>query len=235
MKAAADLKEQFLSLVSHELRTPVTVVISNATVLLRRGQSLSGEDYQQSLQDIANEGRRLETVIENLLFLTRLESDRELELEPVSLRRMVSECIDSFAHGSSARIVETVEEGPLDVVSGQPELLAMVLDNLLSNAAKYSDPGTPILVRSRMNEGGEAEITVRDQGIGIEESDLPQLFTPYYRSEAAIRHAKGMGVGLAVCKRIIEAHGGRIWASPRPEGGTDFTFCLPSGAHHGGK
>ena len=233
LKAAVDLKEQFLSLVSHELRSPVTVVISNASLLQRRRHSLSTEDYEQSLQDIVTEGRRLETVIESLLLLTRLESDRQVDLEPVSVRRLLADCVNSFLERHATRPVEVVEGSPPDLVSGQPELLAMVIENLLNNADKYSNPGSPIVVRLSTNESGEAEITVRDSGIGIDESELSHLFTPFYRSEAAASHAKGMGIGLTVCKRIVEAHGGRIWASPRSAGGTDFTFCLPGGAPDG--
>ena len=156
-----------------------------------------------------------------------------MDLEPVSVRRLLADCVNSFLERHATRPVEVVEEGPPDVVSGQPELLAMVIENLLNNADKYSNPGTPIVVRLSKNDNGGAEITVRDSGIGIDESESSRLFTPFYRSEAAAKHAKGMGIGLAVCKRILEAHGGRIWASGRSEGGTDFTFSLPGGGPDG--
>lgn len=104
----------------------------------------------------------------------------------------------------------------------------MLLDNLITNAHKYSPPGEQIEVNLRANDGGEVEVTVRDHGIGIDEAALPELFTPFYRAYSAKQFAPGMGLGLAVCKRIVDAHGGRTWAHSRPEGGSDFSFALPA-------
>jgi two-component system osmolarity sensor histidine kinase EnvZ len=101
-----------------------------------------------------------------------------------------------------------------------------VLENLISNAAKYSKDDAPIEVSLRTNESGSAEVLVRDHGIGLNESDLESVFTPFFRSDRAKTLAKGMGLGLAVCKRLIEAQNGRVWAVRRPEGGCDFFFTL---------
>jgi two-component system, OmpR family, sensor histidine kinase KdpD len=106
--------------------------------------------------------------------------------------------------------------------------MAMVVENLVANADKYSRPATTIEIYMRRNHTGEAEVTVSDHGIGIDESELPELFTPFYRAGTAREYATGMGLGLAVCKRIVEVHGGHIWATRRTDGGSDFTFTVPS-------
>jgi signal transduction histidine kinase len=103
----------------------------------------------------------------------------------------------------------------------------MVLENLINNADKYSPPDGAIEVSATTDEQAMLLIRVRDQGIGIADKDRENLFAPFYRSDNARQYASGMGLGLAVCKRIVEAHGGEIWIEHRPEGGTDFVFSLP--------
>jgi PAS domain S-box-containing protein len=225
--AAAAFKDQFLGLVSHELRTPISTVVANALILLRQGDLLEREDRLQALQDIATEGEKLQTVIENLLLLTRIEASNGLDFEPLRFNDIVTEQVGSFLHRNRTRRIEVSTEKDLDVVNGQRMLIAMVIENLISNADKYSPPETTIEISLGTNHEGEVEITVSDHGIGIDESELPELFTPFYRAGMAREYASGMGLGLAVCKRIVEVHGGRIWATTRRDGGSDFTFNIP--------
>ena len=116
------------------------------------------------------------------------------------------------------------EEVP--IVRGQPEFLSLVVDNLVTNADKYSPIEAPIEILVHPNGNDDVEICVRDYGIGLEESDIEQVFTPFYRSSRAKSQAKGLGLGLAVCKRVLEAQGGSIRAAARPEGGSDFIFSI---------
>jgi PAS domain S-box-containing protein len=226
--AAAAFKDQFLGLVSHELRTPISTVLANALILLRQGDLLDREDRLQALQDIATEGEKLQKVIENLLLLTRIEASHGLDFEPLRFNEIVAEQVESFRHRNPTRRIHvSMENGPF-WVSGQRMLMAMVVENLVANADKYSPPATTIEIYMRRNHTGEAEVTVSDHGIGIDESELPELFTPFYRAGTAREYATGMGLGLAVCKRIVEVHGGDIWATRRREGGSDFTFTVPS-------
>ena len=227
MEEAIRLKDQFLGLVSHELRTPISTVVGNALILLRRGDLLNAEARTQALSDIATEGEKLQRVIENLLMLTRMEATGGLDLQPFSLSELLAESVHVFARQNpSRRVVLPPEDAPL-MVEGQRDLLAIVTANLIGNAHKYSPDGEPIEVLLRTKESGEVEVRVRDHGIGVDETEMPNLFVPFYRTGAARRYAAGMGLGLAVCKRIIQAHAGRIWAERRPEGGTDFVFTLP--------
>ena len=100
------------------------------------------------------------------------------------------------------------------------------MENLLSNADKYSPAHAEVEVVLRV-EDGEATVSVLDRGIGIDPADADQLFTPFYRTDAAKSHANGIGIGLAVCKRVIDSQGGRIWARPRQGGGSELAFVLP--------
>jgi PAS domain S-box-containing protein len=226
--AAAAFKDQFLGLVSHELRTPISTVVANALILLRQGDQLEQADRLQALQDIATEAEKLQKVIENLLLLTRIEASHGLTFEPLSFDDIVTEQVESFSHRNLTRGIDVTTDTSLPRVNGQRMLIAMVIENLISNADKYSPPEETIEICIRSSHEGEVEITVSDHGIGIDESELPDLFTPFYRAGTAREYATGMGLGLAVCKRIVEVHGGRIWATRRSDGGSDFRFTIPS-------
>jgi signal transduction histidine kinase len=227
MEVAIALKDQFLGLVSHELRTPISTVVANALVLRHRGELLRPEDRDQALEDIATEGQKLQKIIENLLMLTRMEAASGPNFRPVAVQDVVSAQVQSFKRQAVEREVAVSADGNLPSVSGQEDLIAIVVANLLGNANKYSPHDSLIEVDLTLNPKDEVEVHVRDRGIGIAESELPNLFTPFYRTGVAKGYAAGMGLGLAVCKRIVEAHGGRIWAERRPEGGSDFAFTLP--------
>jgi two-component system sensor histidine kinase KdpD len=120
----------------------------------------------------------------------------------------------------------TVDDG-VPIACAEPLLVCHVLENLLSNAAKYSPTGTEVQVTVTTGPRGEPMVLVADQGIGFSDDEAALLFTPFFRSQAAAVRAGGMGLGLAVCRRIVEAQGGSISARVRPEGGAEFAFTLP--------
>jgi signal transduction histidine kinase len=220
------LKDQFLGLVSHELRTPVATILGNALLLLRRDGSLPEGARKQALEDVAGEAQKLQRTIENLLLLTRLEAGPGPLTTSFDMAELAGQAAAAFLNRNPGRPV-TVDVTPgLPAASGQPALVAMVLENLLANAAKYSADGLPVEV-SLSTTGGEVLVSVRDYGIGLDAGDEDALFTPFFRSSRARGWAGGIGLGLAVCKRVIEAQQGRIWAVARPEGGCDFRFALP--------
>jgi len=220
------VKDEFLSLVSHELKTPIATILGNALVLLRRGDTLPAADKEQALRDVADEADKLQRIIENLLLLTRLDAGQELDTEPVRVPALVAQAIAGFQHRNVKRPISMLEEGGVPIALGQPAMLLLVIENMISNADKYSPSGAPIECVVRENSEGEIDVSVRDYGIGLDTAEAEELFTPFYRSPKARAKAKGMGLGLAVCKRLVEAQGGRIWACARPEGGCDFTFTL---------
>jgi signal transduction histidine kinase len=220
------VKDEFLGLVSHELRTPVTTIVGNAQLLRDRSARLSDDDRSSMLDDIATDAERLRGLVENLLLLTRLESGHSAESEPQILAHVVHKAIDRYAARQTSRRIELDSEPRHVIVDADRAYLEMLLENLLSNADKYS-PGHSIidvLVRTVSNE---AHVLVLDRGIGIDEEEAGRIFTPFYRSEQARVQAAGAGIGLSVCRRVAESLGGRIWARPREGGGTEFGFALP--------
>jgi signal transduction histidine kinase len=230
LQRANAVKSEFLGLISHELRSPIATVIGNGMLLLKRGHLLGEEDKMQALTDMVSEGERLQRVIENLLFLVRTEAGHKLDVEPVYLPRLVEGAIEAFNRRHPGRDVIVKNIGDSPVALGEPTLIALVVDNLISNANKYSPAEAQIEVHIGQSESGLPQVRVRDDGIGLDEVDVDTLFVPFYRSSKAKTHAKGVGLGLAVCKRIVDAQNGRIWAESRPEGGSDFVFTLqPAG------
>jgi PAS domain S-box-containing protein len=218
-------KDQFLSLVSHELRTPIATIVGNALLLNSRGDTLEEQDRRQSVSDIVNEGQKLHRIIENLLLLSRLEAGTSLDLEPLQLDKILASSAESIERRTGRTVFLDVQPA-LPPVFGQETLVAQVIENLLSNADKYSPPNTCIEARLRPNDAGQIELAIRDHGMGLGESETEDVFTAFYRSKEAKQAASGMGIGLAVCRRIVEAHGGEICARNHPEGGAEFTFTL---------
>jgi signal transduction histidine kinase len=226
LQRANAVKSEFLGLISHELRSPISTVVGNGLLLLNRGHLLDEDDRTQALQDIVTEADRLHSVIENLLLLVRVEAGQKLDVVPVNLTQIVHEAVDGFYRRHTGRQVEVHDQGDAPIALGEGTLITLVVDNLISNANKYSPDGALIEVFLRRNQDGNPEILVRDYGIGLEEVDVDTLFVPFYRSSMAKTQAKGVGLGLAVCKRVVEAQDGRIWAESRSGGGSDFVFTL---------
>ncbi|MBF6599194.1 MAG: PAS domain S-box protein [Dehalococcoidia bacterium] len=226
LRLAVQAKDEFLGLVSHELRTPITTIFGNAQVLHYRGARLDSETRDRAIADIEQESERLHRIIDNMLVLSRLEAGRTLQTEPVVVPRMIERVVGGFRQRQPRRQVEVEVEEGLPPVSAEPVYFEQVLRNLLSNAGKYSPPSEQVLVQASREDGCVA-VRVLDQGPGIPEDEMSQIFRAFYRSPRTSAQAPGAGIGLAVCKRLIEAQGGRIWARPREHGGAEFGFTLP--------
>jgi PAS domain S-box-containing protein len=220
------VKDEFLGLVSHELRTPVTTIFGNARLLQDRGETLPGHARRSMIDDIAADSDRLLGVVENLLLLTRLESGAHPDLEPQVLDHVVRKAVASFRKRHPSRRIRMRVRGPHVIVDADRTYLDLLVENMLSNADKYSAPDEEIQVVVRI-AGAEARVTVLDRGIGFAEDQANRLFEPFYRSDEARARANGIGVGLAVCRRVAECQGGRIWAQPRRGGGAVIAFALP--------
>ncbi|MEP7041251.1 MAG: ATP-binding protein [Chloroflexota bacterium] len=226
LAASNAVKDEFLGLVSHELRTPVTTIFGNAHLLRGRAGLLATEETDSMLTDIADESNRLLGIIENLLLLTRLGSGTPPEHEPQLIAHVTRNAVDGYRqHHPERAITLEVQPGQM-VVEADRGHLEMLLDNLLTNATKYSPASTKIEVVISSDDR-EACVSVLDRGIGIEDADASQLFTAFYRTDAAKRRSNGLGIGLAVCQRIVNSLGGRVWATPRDGGGTEAGFALP--------
>ena len=228
LRGSNAVKDEFLGLVSHELRTPVTTIFGNAQVLRDKADTLAEADRRSMVADIAEDSERLLGIIENLLLLTRLGSGTKPDVEPQVLNHVVRRAIDAFSRRHAGRRVLFNGVAQQLIVDADRTNIELLIDNLLSNADKYSPRATDIDVVLQV-EGNEAQVLVLDRGIGLCEDDAEALFAPFYRSVTAKKQANGIGVGLAVCKRVIESHDGRIWAKPRDGGGSEFGFALPIG------
>lgn len=220
------VKDEFLGLVSHELRTPVTTIFGNARLLRERGDQLGDAQRNSMIVDIAEDSDRLLAIVENLLLLTKLASGSPVDSEPQVLAHVVRKSVASFQRRHPGRAIKLTVEPQHLIVETDRTYLELLLENLLSNATKYSPVSSEIEVVVHC-EGNEARVLVLDRGIGLGDIDPERLFTVFFRTEEAKRHASGIGVGLAVCRRMLEVQGGRIWAEPRDGGGSEFGFALP--------
>jgi len=226
LRAAAELKDEFLGLVSHELRTPISTILGNGLLLVRHWATIPQDDRQQALSDIASEAEKLQEIIENLLLITRMEAGH-LDSEPLAMRRLVEDSIEDFRRMHPERLLSLQAADGLPPALGEPTLVPLIMRNLLSNADKYSPREKPIEVTLRFSEETDSlEVAVRDYGIGLDTSDLDTVFEPFFRSARSRKYAKGMGLGLALCKRVSEAQGGRIWVEPQEDAGLRFVFQL---------
>jgi PAS domain S-box-containing protein len=222
------LKDQFLGLVSHELRTPISTIIGNGQILLRRFDRLPEADRHQALADIVSESERLQRIVENLLLLTRMEATGEFKPEPIDLSALANEVIAAFHKRSPGRAITFHMGEDVPTASGDTTLVALVLHNLIGNAEKYSSPESPITVTLARNDANRPEVHVIDQGIGLSTEEIDKVFDPFYRSPSAKVKAHGMGLGLAVCKKVVDAMGGSIRVEANCGAGCDFGFSLPA-------
>jgi signal transduction histidine kinase len=223
LEEANRAKDEFLGMISHEMKTPLTIISGNAEILERRLPA-DDEMMREALQDVRDASGRLLSNVENLLTLARI-GDRALELEPFPLRLTLDHVV--AARRASAHPINL--RCPAHAFAlGVPEVVEQVLENLLTNALKYSPPDETIEVAVRRC-AREFEIAVRDRGAGVPPGQLEAVFAAFYRSPDTSDMATGMGVGLAVCRSLVAAMGGRMWASSRAGGGTEFIFTLAVG------
>jgi signal transduction histidine kinase len=220
------VKDEFLGLVSHELRTPVTVIYGNTEILQSRHEHMSQADRKQAIDDLSYESRRLLRIIENLLVLARVELGAAPELLPHNIARLIKTQVESHQRYFQGRRIDVAMENN-EVIDCDATYMELIIGNLLSNAEKYSSTDQPIEIQVTSNSG-EVMIAVLDRGRGIGLTEVDLLFKPFYRSPEVEGKVSGMGIGLAVCKRLAEMQGGRIWAEPRDGGGSVFGIALPS-------
>jgi signal transduction histidine kinase len=229
---AIKARETFLSVAAHELKTPLTALLGQAQLFQRRADqdTTIDERHRRSAEVIANQARRLDVLINALLDVSRLVQGHMLiDRAPFDLRAFVSEVIRDFSpllarHRIHYTDISSPE--PL-IVDGDSMRLEQVLNNLLTNAVKYSPGGGRIVVQLGKS-GAAATITVGDNGIGIPQAELPRLFERFYRVEGAHgRRIPGAGIGLYVVKEIVELHGGHVSVESVEGQGSAFTVALP--------
>lgn len=226
LREASRAKDDFLGIVSHELRTPITTIYGGARLLGARRDQLSSENADELISDIEQESERLYRLVQNLLVLARSERT-EVEKEPVSLRQQTQKLIAMFARRRAHRIVDVRIEPGAEVAWAEDSYLDQIMLNLLTNADKYSPPELPIEIEISV-EGGEHIFRVLDRGPGVKDTEIDLIFESFFRSNVTADQARGTGVGLAVCRRLVVAQGGRVWANLREGGGLEVGFALPA-------
>ncbi len=225
-KEAERMREEYLSLISHDLRAPLAVIMGQADWLRRLLAQRGLEREAGSAESILRGARRMNAMIQDLVESARLESGRmEMRKEPTDLLALVSEVAERVGSLEERKRLQVEVSEWVPPVSADPERIERVLVNLITNALKYSTPGTPVIIRVGRLEG-EAVVSVTDQGPGIAPEDLRHLFERFFRAETA-KPAQGLGLGLYITRLIVEAHGGRIWAESQVGKGSTFSFSLP--------
>jgi signal transduction histidine kinase len=223
------LKSDFVSMVSHELRTPLGLIKGYVGTLLRRDAPLDEATREEFLQVIDEETDRLTELVTNLLDMSRIEAGTlRIERRPIQLTRLLGDSAERLRAREPDRALYVDVPGGLPTVRADERRIAQVVDNLLTNAARYSPEATPITLDARAVNGG-VEVRVVDQGIGIPPEKQDQVFEKFFRVDASdTRRFAGTGLGLAICRGIVQAHGGEIWVQSEPGHGSTFAFRLPT-------
>ena len=224
------LRNDFLAMVSHELRTPLTAIKGSTATVLSTSIPFSPIEIRRFFRTIDEQADLLSELVSNLLDATKIEAGA-LVVTPrqTDAKALVNEAVSTFMHGGARNYIQVDLPPDLPPVSADPQRVTQVLNNLLSNAAKYSPASSKILVTASLMEP-YVTIYVTDEGQGLSSEQLPSLFKKFSRVslQEGDEEIEGEGLGLAICKGIVEAHGGRIWAESEGEGrGTRFAFTIP--------
>jgi signal transduction histidine kinase len=230
-QAARTRYQQAMHFVTHEMRTPLSAIQGSSELISR--YALTEEKRQQIARLINSESKRLARMVEVFLNVERLSAgEMELKHEPIHVKEMVDICV--------GRVIPLAERKRIGIVlnpiaedlqlTGDRELMEYACYNLLTNAVKYSPQQTEIAV-SGWKEEGQVRIAVKDQGIGMDQKEVKQIFQKFYRTKKAEDSGEaGTGIGLAIVQQIMEQHGGRIEVSSQPGSGSCFTLALPQSA-----
>jgi signal transduction histidine kinase len=227
LEALDRAKSMFVATVSHELRTPLTALLGFGEVLATRTYPTT--EVQRLAGIMCRETERLARIVDDLLDLSRMERGLGPSIVPtaVAVGPAITGAIALFRRGRASHDLVVALDDGLPDIQADPDAFDRILKNLVSNAIKYSPIGGPVTVNARAGAGG-VEIVVADQGRGIPAAALPRIFEPYYRAPDTADAARGVGLGLAVVKALVEAHGGTIRVESVVGQGTRVAFTLPN-------
>jgi len=229
LEVASRHKSEFLANMSHELRTPLNAVIGFADLLLERMFGELNDKQEEYLRDILDSGRHLLSLINDILDLSKIEAGRmELDVTDFQLSHAIENAlilVRERAAGRGIALHQTVD-ARLGPVSGDERKIKQVLLNLLSNAIKFTPQGGRIEVRAAPGEGF-VEVSVRDTGVGIAPAEQDAVFEEFRQVGSSAARHEGTGLGLSLCRKFVELHGGRIWVESEVGRGSTFTFRLP--------
>jgi signal transduction histidine kinase len=230
LETASRHKSEFLANMSHELRTPLNAIIGFSQVLRQRLFGDINEKQDEYLDDILSSGNHLLSLINDVLDLSKVEAGQvEVEVADFSLRETLERGIvmvreRAVKNGVQLSLGLTADA---DILRGDERRLRQVVFNLLSNAVKFTPAGGKVTVTTaRVN--GEVYVSVSDTGPGIALADQERIFDEFQQTDVGVQHGEGTGLGLALSKRLVELHGGRIWVESAPGHGSNFVFAMPS-------
>ncbi len=222
------MKSEFVSTAAHELQTPLASIIGFSELLLLQKDELPADVQQESLSYIFEKAESLSKIVDDLLDISRIESGRPIELfaEPCDLKDLVTSTVRPYqAHQQNHQVEVYLCSEPAEVTADRRKL-EQVLDNILSNAFKYSPGGGVVRLRV-CREGAHYRVSVEDCGIGMTAEQQERVFEKFYRANASDSSIGGTGLGMSVARFFVEAHGGRIWVESEPAKGTRVSFSLP--------
>jgi len=222
------LRNSLLSSVSHDLRTPLATITGAVSTILEQRERLDAQTQRELLESVHEEAERLNRLVQNLLEMTRLESGAlQLKRELHPPEEVIGAALGRLGKRLADRRVTTSVPPDLPLVAMDDVLIEQVLVNLLDNALKYTPAGSPIEVIATATDQN-LTIEIADHGPGLPPGEEDRVFEKFFRGDQIV--ARGAGLGLAICRGIVRAHGGRIWAQNLPGGGVAFLFTLPLGA-----
>ena len=227
LDAAFSQQKQFTSDAAHELRTPVSVMLTQTQTALNRERDAAS--YKQTVEACQRAAQRMRKLIESLLALARFDAGQEvLNRQRFDFSKTINDCAEMVQPLVDERGVKiSIEAGPLEI-TGDSGRLAQVVTNLLTNAIQYNQPGGEVRV-TLAAQNGLAVLTVTDTGQGIAPEDLPRVFSRFFRADPSRTGAGNAGLGLAISKAIVEAHGGTLVVASEANAGATFTVRLPLG------
>ncbi len=221
-------RSTFISVISHELQTPIAIIKGYASTLARTDATFETEAQHSRLLAIEEEADRLNKLVGNLLYASRIQAGGlQMEIAPLDLSNLVEKVVHRLQVKSPGVTVKVNLPPNLPTVIADRDRIEEVLENLLDNAVKYS-PNRPEVTVECHSTGDEVIVGVSDAGMGISLRDQEQIFDRFYRiGNNVTRSMQGAGLGLYICRAIVEAHGGRIWVESTLHHGSTFSFSLP--------
>lgn len=229
-RALDRMKDEFISTVSHELRTPLTSLRASLGLIQSGALSTKPERTRQMLDIAIGNTDRLVALVNDILDLERINSGKtELNYSMFGIDEMLRKAAATQRMQAARADIEIEVEAQQVDAWADPDRVAQTINNLISNAIKFSPKGGRIVFKASRTENGEIQIEVQDSGPGIPEDKLEQIFERFHQVDASDSRSRGgTGLGLAICRSIVEQHGGRIWATSKPDEGSSFFFTLPS-------
>ena len=223
-------KDEFLDTVAHELKTPITGIRATTELLMDDEDDMPSEIKAQFLKNMLQDSDRLSRLIHNILDFEKLSKGRtQLSIQKYNIRETIQKTLDSLIHIANKKEVQLVNSNTSDVFAEYDEdRIMQVLTNLISNALKFTESTTGSIIADYKYDKGFLEVSIKDNGKGIPEEDIPFVFDKFYQSKHQnILKPEGSGLGLAISKQIIENHNGQIWVKKNQKSGVTFGFKLP--------